>query len=172
MLVAPVVAILMRSLLLVRYSSCLLRNQFHWLWLNGILRPFAGVFASTSGKATNRPNTHVVIAEDLATEANAAQPSGREDAFLGNGHHLRFTGHELDSAGGTACIAATRMKLIHLGFVLQRQHEPFSLRHLKTSYAFNCQIRHVVILHSMRHELSTRSYAGNRILPFIIVTLP
>jgi hypothetical protein len=54
---------------LIRYSSCLPRNQLHWLWLNGILGPFASVIASTPGQTTDRPDTHVVIAKDLAAKA-------------------------------------------------------------------------------------------------------
>src|SRR3954447_9973503 len=66
----------------------------------------ASVFAAASLEAADCPDRHIVIANDLATETNAAETTGLEDVAFGDRHLLWFASNEFDSAGCAAGMAA------------------------------------------------------------------
>jgi hypothetical protein len=114
--------------------------------LNLIQRTFAGIGSTAPGQTADGPDRHVVVAKDLAAQANAAEPSSRENAFLGSGHRVRFPSDEFDPAGRAPGIAPAGVKLIHLRIVLKCQNHAFAMRYLKSSHAFHSQARHIGVL--------------------------
>src|SRR6266581_1410390 len=80
----------------------------------------AGIFAAGAFEAADDFDGHVVVAEDLAAQADAGgggEASGGHDVFFGLGHRLGFADDELDAAGGAAGVAAAGVELIRSGFV-------------------------------------------------------
>src|SRR6516164_707308 len=63
--------------------SCLV-DPLHRLGVYVVGGAIARVGASAAGQAADGTDGHVVIAEDLAAQANARQAAGSEDVTLGN----------------------------------------------------------------------------------------
>jgi hypothetical protein len=74
----------------------------------------------------------------LATKADAGQASGGKGTLLGRGHLFRFAGHELDATSCAAGVAAARVQLVHVRFILQRQDQAFAFWHIECAQPFDC----------------------------------
>jgi hypothetical protein len=62
-----------------------------------------------------------VIAEDLATQADALQAALGEHLLFRLGHLFRFPGDKLHAAGGTAGISPAGMQLVYAGLINQSE---------------------------------------------------
>ena len=105
----------------------------------------SGVFASRAGQAADGSDAHVVVAQDLAGEAQAGggdQAPGGEDFFFGLSHGLGFAGEELDSAGGAACVAAAGVELVDAGFVGEGVDQALVLGDFELAGVFDCELGH------------------------------
>jgi hypothetical protein len=102
----------------------------------------AGVFASAARQATLGANRHVLIANDLAAQADAGQAARRKHVSLGNRHAFRLALDELDAACRTPRIPAAGVQLIDPGIMLERQNQPLPVRHFKLAHPIDCKFRH------------------------------
>jgi hypothetical protein len=96
----------------------------------------AGVFASAAGEAADGPHFHVVIAEDLATEAHAGEAARGEHVAFGDGHAGGLAADELDAASRAARMTAARVELIDSGVLLERPDQPFACGNIKLTDTF------------------------------------
>ena len=87
----------------------------------------AGSGAAAALEAADGADGHVVIAEDLARQADAGHALGGEHLLLGDGHSLGFALDELDAAGRAAGVAAAGMEDVDPGVLLDRQHQPLAV---------------------------------------------
>jgi len=90
-------------------------GQDHWLGLDNVGGTGPGILSAAAGQTADGTDCHVTIAKDLATEPDAGQPSGCEDAFLGNRHLRGLAGHKFDPAGRTAGVTSTGVQLVDPG---------------------------------------------------------
>ena len=76
-----------------------------------------------------------MIADDLATQADAGEALRRQHVTLGDRNAVGLARQELDSARGAARVAAAGMQLVDAGFLGQGQHEPLAGGHLELSHS-------------------------------------
>ena len=82
------------------------------------------------------------IWQDSRTPVDALR--GEHVAF-GHGHLRGLALDELDAAGRAAGVAATRVQDVHLGVLLDREHQALALFDFNGSEPFNSQLRHIGI---------------------------
>jgi hypothetical protein len=112
---------------------------------DGILGAFAAVFSAAAFESADDLNFHVVIAQDLAAEAQAAlaeQSSRGEHVFFCLRHLFGFTRYKLHPASRTASVAAARVELIYPAFIRKCKYKTFVHRDVSYSKAVGCQFGH------------------------------
>src|SRR5215210_567314 len=98
---------------------------------NLLRRLRAGIGQAAGAQAVDDAYMHVMVAQDLAGEANGAEQFPlREAVVLGDGHPVRLTGDELHPAGGTAGIAAAAVQDVD-AVALDGSHQPHHRLRLK-----------------------------------------
>jgi hypothetical protein len=112
-------------------------HQLNRLWLDVVGRTAADILATAAREAADNTDGHVVIAENLATQPHARQPTGGKHLLLGNGHLVGLACQELDAASRAASVAAAGMELVHSSFVFEGQHQTLALPHLEFTDAVN-----------------------------------
>ena len=112
------------------------RHQLNRLWLDVVGRTAAHIFATAAREAADSTDGHVVIAENLAAQPHARQPTGGKHLLLGNGHLVGLACQGLDPASGAARVAAAGMELVDSSLVFEGQHEALALPHLEFTDAF------------------------------------
>src|SRR5207244_8370007 len=112
-------------------------HQLNQLWLDVVGRTAADILATAAREATDNTDGHVVIAENLATQPHARQPTGGKHLLLGNGHLAGLACQELDAASRATSVAAAGMELVHSRFVFEGQHQTLTLPHLEFTDAVN-----------------------------------
>jgi hypothetical protein len=123
----------------------------------------AGVFAARAFEAADDFDGHVVVAEDLATQADAghgSQASGGHDVFFGLGHGFGVAGDELDAAGGAAGVAAAGVELVGLGFVGEGVDEAFAGGDFKVAEVFDGKLGHGAMVANRGEEYRVECAAG------------
>lgn len=102
----------------------------------------ARVGASTAFQPADRANGHVVIARNLARQADASESAGGQPVALGNGVSGRLAFDELDTARRASRIAAAGVQHVNRGILLDRQYEALPHRNIERSVSFDSQFRH------------------------------
>ena len=105
----------------------------------------AGVLAAGAFEAADDLEGHVVVAEDLAAQADAGhvnEASGGHDVFFGLGHGGGFAGDELDAAGGAARVAAAGVKLVGVSLVGEGVDEAFAVWDVEVALVFDGEFWH------------------------------
>src|SRR5262245_53017712 len=119
-----------------------LADPLHGLGLNVIRGAIARIRAARPRQAADDADRHVVIAEDLAAEPDAARALGGQRRLFGDRHARGLAGHEFDAARRAPSVAAAGMQLIDVRFVLERENESFVLRYGKRPGSFDSQDWH------------------------------
>ena len=107
----------------------------------------AGVLAAGTFEAADDFDRHVVVAEDLAGEADAGhvgEPARGHHIFFGLGHGGGFAGDELDSAGGAAGVTTTGVELVGVGFVGEGVDQALTSWNLECAVVFDGEFGHSV----------------------------
>jgi hypothetical protein len=112
-------------------------HQLNRLWLDIVGRTAADVLATAVRKAADNTDGHVVIAENLAAQPHARQPTSRKHLLLGSGHLVGLACQELDPASRATSVAAARMELVHSSLIFEGQHETLALPYLEFTDAIN-----------------------------------
>jgi hypothetical protein len=112
------------------------------LWLNLVVRSDARAGAPATGETADGTHRHVMIAGNLAAQADAGQPSRREDSLFGGRHSIRLTCYEFHPTSRAAGVTTAGMELIDFGFILQGQNHPFAIRNFKLTNTFHGQFGH------------------------------
>jgi len=102
-------------------------------WCRLDLRRWLGacILATAASEAACSPYGHVMVANNLAAETNAAQAARCQYISLGDRHLRRLAADELNAARRAARVSATSMQLIDPGVLRQGQHQSLASWHLK-----------------------------------------
>ena len=92
---------------------------------------------------------HVLVAEELARQANTGQALGLEDGFFGGRLLRRLVLDELHAARGASGVSAACMQDVDLGVLFNGQDESLAVGHVERPVSFNSQCRHTDILREM-----------------------
>jgi hypothetical protein len=114
------------------------------LWRRAWIRT-SGAFEAADG-----PDGHVVIARNLAREADAGEAFGGQALLLGQRHAGGLAVDELDAAGGAAGIAPAGVQDVYLSVLLDRQHQPLIFRNVYRCISLDCECGHPGIVWEFR----------------------
>jgi hypothetical protein len=124
-------------------------NPFYRLWLDLLSVGGATILATTSFQSADDSDAHVVIADDLATQANTGDSASSEYVSLGSGHSRRLSIQEFHSARCASCFSAAGVQLVRACLLSQSSDEPFSLGDFEFAEVFNSQLWHVLFLNRL-----------------------
>lgn len=91
----------------------------------------AGIFAAAAFEAADGPDRHVVVASDLAAQANAARSLRFEHIALRDRHFCRLAADELNPARRAASLSAAGVQLVDPGFFRQCQDQTLAYWHFE-----------------------------------------
>jgi len=126
------------------FTGALLRRPNRWR-LDVVSGMSARVFSARAGEHRDKLYAHVMIALDLAGEAQAGrggEASGGDEFLFRLGHGFGLAGGKENAAGGAAGIAATGMELIRLEVVDQGIDEARARGDFYSGDVFNSKCGH------------------------------
>jgi ribosome-associated protein len=104
----------------------------------------SGIRSSRSLEAADRPECHVVIAQDLAGQADAVKTTRGEALFLRSRHARGLPLDELHAARRASRVAAARVQNIDTRVLFDREHQALLRGDFKRSISINRQCGHVM----------------------------
>src|SRR5262249_11548927 len=115
-----------------------------------------GIWTAAAREATDRADSHVVIAHDLARKTDAGQAARIQHMLLGRGHHRRLPRNELDAARRAARVAAAGVGLVYLHVLFEGENHSLSLLDFDRWVSFDRQFGHPeMIVNSLPPQLPT-----------------
>ena len=106
----------------------------------------ADVGLAAARQTTDRPNGHVVFAQNLAREPDTGRLFTCQRGRLSLGEQRRLTCDELDPTRRATRATAAAMQLIDARILLEREHQTLVERDFEGTDIHNGQYRHEVIL--------------------------
>jgi hypothetical protein len=99
--------------------------------------------ASAAFKPADQSNMNVVIAQNLATQANPTKPARSQTGLFRFRHPLWLPRNKLDAAGSAAGISAAGMQLIRCSILCKCQHQTLARLDFKLSVTLYRDFWHI-----------------------------